>query len=336
MFSGECMTIDGLGERVPDLKPREPADSLRDLLDTTLPQLREPGYETTGVLLSYDALYDGNDKHEAMTALVHATALKLLKDQSAFDNLNFHSSLVDKTSTFFGAVLREMGEIVAVSPGEYPELAVPVQIRMVEHYRRDGKKYDLMEESVRKVEEALRDVHADNQKIAWSQLGAIRYEQAMAWGDRKDFAKAQQFALISERYCERAENIHGILAARGIRLGMFAYLHAGELNLSDRSEREYFDALITSGLHTLKCDFLIAQKKLEGFTPGSPWHKIFSRVASNNLGHLIEMAAMGDDKVLGNWAFDLLCKNSFYLENQGKNPDNRYVQLIKKLNAQAA
>ncbi|MFH0851879.1 MAG: hypothetical protein V1876_03990 [Candidatus Peregrinibacteria bacterium] len=237
-------------------------------------------------LIVLDRLYAAHPD----AAQVEATARRLFAQPAAFDNLNFHSSLLTNGSQFFGLVLRKMGEIVDAEPALAEGAALPVLIRLSEHFRRKG---DLtqMEHFAARVEEQLRERVQRNDTLALAQLAKVRYEQSMGYFTTKDFGRSISVGEESIGLCERAGDEFGVLAARGNTAGLSRYEWARSLGPQDPKSAQ----LLQEGKPVLEADLLRAQERITQLAEHPGEREKFERVVMNNAIHLMHIADLLKD-----------------------------------------
>lgn len=276
----------------------------------------------------------------AVAPQIDATARELLENQSAFDNLNFQSSILTDGSAFFGKVIRRMGELVDSDP-RYKTiecLKLPVLIRLVEHYRRkqtgksgDAQADDLarnkMDEYSARVEEELRSRVEANDPLALGQLAKVRYEQSMGAFGRKDYVGSIGIGEESIALCERAGDMYGVLAARGNTAGLSRYTLAKTLD----PDHPRFRQLLEEGRPVLEADLKTAQDHILSAQQGSPEKQKFVRVEFNNAAHLMEIAALQGDLALARAIMQVLEKNPIYANGAALGQFKRYSDIVAEL-----
>ncbi|TSC97487.1 MAG: hypothetical protein Greene101449_1199, partial [Candidatus Peregrinibacteria bacterium Greene1014_49] len=177
-------------------------------------------------LQKLDSLYA--ESGPSAGAFVDTIARRLFQQSGVFDNLNFQSSLLAGGSSFFGAVIRRMGELADAEPLLAETAKLPVQIRLVEHYRRSGKG-DEMRKYAEQVTAELKARVEANDKLALGQQAKVEYERSMHAFNEGKFEEAIAIGEQSIELCERAEDLYGVLAARGNTSGLFRYSWAKAL-----------------------------------------------------------------------------------------------------------
>ncbi|MFA7681836.1 MAG: hypothetical protein WCX61_02280 [Candidatus Peribacteraceae bacterium] len=264
------------------------------------------------------ALPNGNPVHEleeldAMfvdqglpTDFVDTAARQLFEQPHVLENINFQSSLLTGGSQFFGAVLRKMGELAEQDPQLAEGAALPVKIRLVEHYRRGGNESE-MQRFAREVEDELQERVDRNDPLALGQLAKVRYEQSMFEFAQDKFESSMAVGEESIQLCARAGDTYGVLAARGNTAGLCRYTLAKK-----RGEHPDNEHLLNEGKTLLLSDLAIAQKKMKLTEAGSSQHRNFTRVEMNNAAHLMQIANLQNDLSAARGAMEILKQNPVF------------------------
>lgn len=263
------------------------------------------GGNPTQELTTLDQLYAAHSD----AAQVERTALELFRQPAAFDNLNFHSSLLTSGSNFFGLVLRRMGELVDAEPALAEGAALPVLIRLTEHFRRKGD-HARMEHFAACVEAQLETRVEQNDPLALNQLAKVRYEQSMGHFNQKQYARAITVGEESVNLSERAGDQFGVLAARGNTAGLFRYEWVRDLG----KEHPESAHLLAEGRPVLEADLETAQQRQTKQEAGSLEGKKFARVEMNNAAHLMHVADLQGDIDLARKMMQVLQQNAIYQE----------------------
>lgn len=237
---------------------------------------------------------------------VEATARRLFAEPQAFDNLNFQSSFLSGGSQFFGTVLRKMGELAEHDPQRAEGIALPVQIRLVEHFRRGGNGNE-MDKYASQVEATLQTRIDDGDPLALAQLAKVRYEQSMYAFGQKDYEGSMARGEESANLCERGGDIYGVLAARGNTAGLCRYTLVKE-----RGEHPENERLLNEGKSALLADLATAQAEMQKAEAGTSAHLNFVRTEMNNAAHLIHIAALQDDLEAARNAMRILEQNPLF------------------------
>jgi len=237
---------------------------------------------------------------------VDTVAHQLFEQPQIFNNLNFQSSLLTGGSQFFGAVLRRMGELAEQEPDLAEGAALPVKIRLVEHYRRGGNENE-MKRFVDDVEAAVNEKVAAEDPLALGQLAKVRYEQSMYEFAQKNYEASMAAGEESIQLCERAGDTYGVLAARGNTAGLCRYTLVRERG--DHSDNE---RLLNEGKELLLSDLRTAQIAMQRAEAGSPEHSNFIRVEMNNAAHLMHIADLQNDLLAAQVAMEVLEQNSVF------------------------
>jgi len=294
----------------PGIEAQPPSDGAKETvnfaaqIEHSIAACLVPGANPVHELGELDRLY-----HEAgATAVpfVEATARRLFADQHAFDNLNFQSSLLSGGSQFFGTVLRKMGELVEQDPQLAKGAALPVKIRLVEHFRRGGNENE-MGKYAGQVEATLQTRVDAEDPLALAQLAKVRYEQSMYAFGQKDYEGSMARGEESASLSERGGDIYGVFAARGITAGLSRYTWVAERGDHPDNER-----LLNEGREMLIADLAQAQLELRRLEAGTPAHQNFTRTEMNNAAHLMHIAALQGDLEAARNAMKVLEQNPVF------------------------
>lgn len=263
------------------------------------------GGNPTQELLELDTHYAAHPD----AAQVETTARQLFHIPAAFDNLNFHSSLLADGSLFFGLVLRRMGELADAEPRLAERAGLPVLIRLTEHFRRKGD-HEQTERHATRVEEQLQKRVEAHDPLALAQLAKVRYEQSMGQSDQGHFARAIAAGEEASLLSEQVGDLFGVLTARGNTAGRCRYEWARTLEKNDPARAQ----LLAKGRPVLEADLHTAQEQRAKQQAGSLDAKKFDRVEMNNAEHLMHIANLQEDGELARRMMTILWKNPLYCE----------------------
>jgi len=170
-------------------QPEQAAESvdLATQLERVTNALLVPGGNPVAELKALDVAFA--ETGESASTFVDLTARRLLQQQEIFDNLNFQSSIITGGSSFFGMVIRKMGELIAAGDAPSEGAALPVQIRLVEQHRRGGD-YEQMDAFAEQVTSSISAGVEGADPLALAQLAKVRYEQSMGMHARGDYDAA--------------------------------------------------------------------------------------------------------------------------------------------------
>lgn len=261
---------------------------------------------------------------ESADTFVDLTARRLLQQQDIFENLNFQSSLVSGGSTFFGLVIRKMGELIASGEVSSEQNTLPIQIRLVEQYRRSGEFEKMAEFAAQVTEKITEGVDADD-PLALAQLAKVRYEQSMGAYVDKDFDAAIALGNESADLCKRANDVFGALAARGNVAGVFSYNKADALGEEDPA----YHQTLSEGRATLEADLAVAQENIAQ-TEGAK-QQGFVRVESNNTMHLMQIAKRTNNLELAKSCMETLEKNAVFQSGKDQAWTQPYYAILAEL-----